>query len=333
LAQLPAYSPSADRDGPGGMPPNGQAPASWLDRLHGLPWLPSALLGAALIAFAYGPNILSLITVWNTEPNYSHGFLVVPIAALIFWKRLEERPIAWAPQHTSWGCWAALGAMLAIRAIAYERGMSWVETATLIPVAACIVYALGGFALLIRAWPAIGFLVFMLPLPPVINTLVAMPLQRIATIGSCFVLQLTGLWVVPSGNVINLTTPGGPQQLEVATACNGISMLMTLAATVTAAVILVPMPAWKRIVVLLSAVPIALLTNIARIVATGWCYYAMESELARERSHDWAGYFMMPLALVLVGLEILILSWLFDDAEAEQATRPIAPRTTARPAS
>jgi exosortase len=165
----------------------------------------------------------------------------------------------------------------------------------------------------------------MLPLPPAINTMVAMPLQRIATVGSCFVLQLTGLWVVPAGNVITLSTPHGPQQLEVALACNGLSMLMTLAATVTATVILIPMPTWKRLAVLASAVPIALVSNIARIVATGWLYYLLEGELAHERAHDWSGYLMMPLALVLVGSELWLLSWLFDDEQAKAAARPISP--------
>ena len=186
--------------------------------------------------------------------------------------------------------------MLVGRAFAYEMGMQWFESASFIPVTACIIFALGGWPLLSRAWPAVAFLVFMLPLPPSINSLVSLPLQRIATKGSCFVLQLTGLWVVPDGNVITLSTPHGSQQLEVAMACNGLSMLMTLAATVTATVILVPMPAWKRIVVLLSALPIALLSNVARIVATGWCYYYMEGAHAKEVAHDWSGYLMMPLA-------------------------------------
>ena len=44
-----------------------------------------------------------------------------------------------------------------------------------------------------------------------------------------------------------------PKHLEVALACNGLSMLMTLAATVTATVILIPLPTWKRLVVLLNA--------------------------------------------------------------------------------
>ncbi|MDG3008135.1 exosortase/archaeosortase family protein [Paludisphaera mucosa] len=325
MSQIPAYHPPADQGGSAGRP-------SVLDRLRDLPWLPSALVGAALLTFAYAPNIMSLATIWDTEPNYSHGFLVIPIAAVILWRRIADRPYTWTEPATSWRTWALLAGMLVLRAFAYERGMSWVENATLIPTAACIVYALGGGALLSRAWPAIGFLVFMLPLPPVINRLVALPLQQIATAGSCFVMQLTGLWVVPAGNVINLSTPRGPQQLEVAMACNGLSMLMTLAATVTATVILVPMPIWKRIVVLLSALPIALVSNMARIVGTGWCYYLMEGELARERSHDWAGFLMMPLALLLVGLEVAILSWLFDDAEAEAAAaaRPIGLRATQR---
>lgn len=291
-------------------------------------WIPAAAAVAVCLVFAYAPNLLYLITIWNNEPNYSHGFLVAPIALVILWRRLTDSPLDWsAVRAPSWS-WALLAALLLGRALIYERGMQWLESASILPVAACLVLAVGGWPLLARAWPAVAFLVFMLPLPPSINTMVSLPLQRVATMGSCFALQFTGLWVVPEGNVITLNTPGGPQQLEVAMACNGLSMLMTLAATVTATVILVPMPPWKRIVVLLSALPIALLSNIVRIVATGWCYYYMDGPRAREVAHDWSGYLMMPLALVLVGLEIWLLSWLFGDAEAPDADQPISPLWT-----
>ena len=56
---------------------------------------------------------------------------------------------------------------------------------------------------------------------------------------------------------------------------------------------------------------------------------------SRERrpkslAHDWSGYLLMPLALVLVGVEVLVLSWLAADSEmaaeaAAAARRPIAP--------
>ena len=100
------------------------------------------------------------------------------------------------------------------------------------------------------------------------------------------------------------------ERLDVALACNGLRMLMTMAATVIATVILLPLPNWKRITLLLSIVPIALVSNMTRIVATGWAYYLFEGPTAKHWAHDWAGWLMMPLALALVGLELGILSWL-----------------------
>ena len=164
----------------------------------------------------------------------------------------------------------------------------------------------------------------MLPLPQVINNMLALPLQSLAASSSRFLLQLTGMWVIQEGNVINLTTAHGMERLDVALACNGLRMLMTMAATVTATVILLPLPNWKRITLLLSIVPIALVSNMARIVATGWCYYLFEGETAKQWAHDWAGLLlMMPLALALVGLELGILSWLVPKESEDD--KPVIP--------
>ena len=167
-----------------------------------------------------------------------------------------------------------LVAVLAVRIFAYERNSRWSETATLVPAVACLILAIGGWQLLRVGWPAVVFLVFMLPLPEPANDLISLPLQSIATLGSVFVMQLTRLWVIAEGHVISLRDHLYKlKTLEVAQACNGLSMLMTLAATVTATVMLFPLANWKRFVVLASAIPIALLSNIVRIVVTGWCYY------------------------------------------------------------
>ena len=142
--------------------------------------------------------------------------------------------------------------------IAYERASQWVETATIVPVIACLTWTLGGWPLVRVAWPAILFLVFLFPLPPGVNDSVALPLQRIAATGSCFLLQLTGLWAVQEGNVIHLATPHGNVPLDVALACNGLRMLMTMAATITAVIVLIAIPTWQRLTLLASTVPIAL---------------------------------------------------------------------------
>jgi exosortase len=146
----------------------------------------------------------------------------------------------------------------------------------------------------------------MLPLPPSINSILAQPLQRVATTWSTALLKITGLWVVAEGNVILV----GGDQLEVAAACNGLSMLMCLAATVAAMTVLAPIAPWQRVVLFLSIIPIALVSNVLRIWATAWCYHLTDAERGAHIAHDAAGWLMMPVALILVGLELGLLSWL-----------------------
>jgi exosortase len=279
-----------------------------------------ALAAATLVlGLAYAPNFRDLYSTWDDDPNYSHGKLVIPIAVFILWRRLSAAPAEPLPTAVPapWWGWVFLTAVLAVRAIAYEWNSQWSETATLLPAMACLTWIFGGWPLLQRIWPAIIFLVFLLPLPAVVNDLIGLPLQGIAASGSCFLLQLSGLWAIQEGNVIHLTTPHGSIPLDVALACNGLRMLMTMAATITATIILIPLPTWKRITLLVSTVPIALLSNMIRIVATGWCYYMVTGPTAKQRAHDVSGLLMMPLALILVGLEVQLLSWLVPERTEE----------------
>ena len=124
--------------------------------------------------------------------------------------------------------------------------------------------------------------------------------------------------LIQEGNVIQLATSHGSVSLDVALACNGLSMLMTTAATITATIILIPLPDWKRIILLFSTVPMAMLSNIIRLVATGWCYYTIPGPAAAK---VWAGdasaWMMMPLAILLVRLELQLLSWLLSNNTEE----------------
>jgi exosortase len=266
-----------------------------------------AVLGTLL--WAYATDVREMVQVWMDDPNYSHGFLVPPVAALIFWQRWPRgnmpRP------RPSWIGFVALAVLIGLRAWFYELGEFWIERLTLLASVAALVMAYGGWPLMRRAWPAVVFLIFMYTVPVGLNNRISLPLQGMASWASCGLLRLLGLWVMNEGNVILV----GGDQLEVAAACNGLAMLMSLAATITATTILIPMPNWKRVILLLSVVPIALVCNIARIAGTVWCYHLIGSERGRELAHDWAGLLMMPLALILVGLELWWMSWLVTEEE------------------
>ena len=281
------------------------------------PWTPrlgevfAMLAVGGALGWAYGPSFVSLVSQWNREPNYSYGVFVIPIAIVIFWSRrdlLDRSKI-----RPSWWGFLPLGAILALRYSLYEWNEQYIETATIPVVIAGLVLALGGRHLLKVAFPAILFLFFMLPLPPRLNTLLAAPLQRIATIGSVLILQIMGLPVISEGNVIVV----GSDPLEVARACNGLSMLLSFVTLISAVAILIRKPIWERLLLLSTTIPIALVSNILRIAATALCYYWLGAKTGEKLAHDLGGWAMMPVALGLVWLELRLWAWLVVPAEPE----------------
>src|SRR5262249_3083025 len=137
----------------------------------------------------------------------------------------------------------------------------WLDAVSLLPTLAGICVLLGGRAALGWAWPAIGFLLFMVPLPYRMETALRLPLQRLATIARRYVLQTLGLPALAEGNVILL----GNGRIGVAQACSGLSMMLIFFALSTALVVVVHRPRLDKAIIVLSSLPIALLVNVIRI--------------------------------------------------------------------
>jgi exosortase len=255
----------------------------------------------AALAWSFRSSFFYLAQFWERDSNYSHGWLIVPFALLILWQRRQALAEI-TPRANIWG-FVALAALLALRAFLYEQNEQWIEAAIIPVVVAALFLAVGGWQVLRWSLPSVIYLVFMIPLPPRFNELLASPLQSVATVGAVQVLRVLRLPVLAEGNVIYI----GMQHVEVAEACRGLSMLLSFAALITLMVILNPRPLWERVVLILSIIPIALFCNIIRISVTAVAYSQFNREV--HTVHDWAGYAMMVLALVLVLLELKVMSW------------------------
>ena len=81
-------------------------------------------------------------------------------------------------------------------------------------------------------------------------------------------------------------------------------------------------PLWERILIVLSSVPIALISNIVRIVVTAILHEKVGGELGDKIGHDFAGWLMMPIGLALLGIE----SWILARLLIVEHDNPMAPQ-------
>ncbi len=283
-------------------------------------WQPTppvlAAWGVLLVAFllTYWETLFHIVGVWWRTPDYQYAFFVPPFAAFLLWQR-QEMVDPW-PNRGSWWGIPFLLVFALVRwlnlFLNYERDID-----SLLFFLAGMTLIIGGWRALRWAWPSIVFLFFMVPLPDSVAQLLGLKLQRVATLMSVYVLQTVGIPAISLGdasNVIQLTKP--ENQLEIARTCSGLRMMTLFFALCVGAVFALREPIWKKIVLIFSAVPIAIISNVLRIVVTGML---MEwwSNSAGMFFHDEAGWVMMIWAMLMIWGEMSLLSALLIETPTE----------------
>jgi exosortase len=262
------------------------------------------LLGLCLL-WADWPTFETMARRWMSDPRYSHGYLVPAFALFLLWTRRDL--LAAAPSRPSWWGIPLLAAGVALKCAGIYYYVEYFEFLSLLPSLAGLALVGGGWAALRWSAPSIGFLFFMMPLPYRVELALGAPLQRIATLASTFALQTLGLPAVAEGNIILMNDA----RIGVVEACNGLGMLFMFLAFAAGAALVIRRPLTDKLVILLSAAPIALVANVARITVTGLLHETAGGKVADVVYHDLAGWLMMPLALAALWAEIQLLSRLF----------------------
>jgi exosortase len=153
-------------------------------------------------------------------------------------------------------------------------------------------------------------------------------LQNVATRASGFVLQTIGYPTYREGHTLHCQD----HTLGVEQACNGLSMLLTFVTLSVGMVMVIRRPWLDRIIILLSAMPIAILSNVIRIAVTGVLYNEAGKELGDKVFHDFAGWMMMPLALGMMLVVLKVLDWVLQEDLGKASREEVIRNVTAKPA-
>ncbi len=280
---------------------------------------------AAAFAALYAGVLVRLFRNWATDDNYSHAFVILPVAVYIAWQRRRQLAAA-IPHPSAWGL-ALIGfslATLVAGTLGAEVFLARISMLGVICGAVLFVYGIEHLAIL--AFP-IGLMLFVVPVPSILFNQVAFPLQLLASRLGETALWLTGVPVLREGNVITLAHT----RLEVAEACSGIRSLVSLGAlAIIYGWFADPRP-WVRAALALVAVPVAIVVNGLRIAGPGLLAQRFGVAAAEGFFHEFSGWlmFLAAFALLVAVHRLIVFAWPpSSGAEARdvrtEETRPIA---------
>ena len=259
-------------------------------------WLGTIAAVVTAFVLCYWTVITKLLHDWAHDDNYSHGFLIVPLALYFVWERRAR--LAAASYRPNWFglvvVIASLG-MLIAGTLGAELFVSRVSIVFLI--AGTVLFAAGFDALRVLAFP-IAFLFLMVPPPAIIFNQIAFPLQLLASRFGEATLQALSIPVLREGNLITLANT----TLEVAEACSGIRSLISLLTLGIVYGYFVDPRISIRTIIALSAVPIAIVANGLRVAGTGVAAHYYGVEAAEGFFHTFSGWIVFVVAFALMYL-------------------------------
>lgn len=261
----------------------------------------AAFLLSGLVVIMYAPVLSSMARQWWDDPNYGHGLLVPVFVAYILWReRTRWRTVSVRASNYGLPIMLLALGLLILGMLGAE--LFTARVSLLILISGIIVFLAGWQVLRSIAFP-IGYLFFMIPLPALVYYQLTFPLQLWASRLGAHGLVILGVHTVREGNLLILPNA----TLEVVEACSGVRSLLSLLAAVVAYGYLAEHRMWKRCLLVVLAIPIVILSNGLRLVATGVLSFVFGPEVDSGPVHAVLGLAFFVLAFLSILLSHSLL--------------------------
>ena len=263
-------------------------------------WIKFTIYGLLLLGIYYS-TFTKLITIdWEREA-YSYCWLILPVVLFLIWiKRDELTSLAAKP---SWKGLIPVGVGIVFFWLGELGGEFFTQYISfwLILVGICLLH-LGWEKFKIVSF-ALFFILTMFPVPNFINTRIMLQLRLISSKLGIAIIQLWGLPAFREGNIIDL----GFTQLQVVEACSGLNSLISLVVLSLLLVYFFKDHIWKRGVLLVSSIPLAIVTNSMRIAMTGILYKYFGAGVAEGFFHGFSGWLIFVFCIPVLLIEMKVL--------------------------
>lgn len=263
-------------------------------------WLGVFICGAFIAGIYYSTYSWLILHDWPRE-DYNYCYLIPFVTAYLIWeKRREFVSITPAP---SWTGMVPLAFGLLLFWLGELAGefftlyiSSWFVTVGML-------WMILGWKKIRSIFFALVMLLTMFPPPHFINTKISVYLKLISSKLGVFLMHLYGLSVYREGNIIDL----GFTRLQVVDACSGLRYLIPLIVLGILIAYFYRVGLWKKAVVVVSTIPLAIVTNSLRIALTGILYEIWGARVAEGFFHGFSGWFIFMFSVAVLLLEMWFL--------------------------
>lgn len=263
-------------------------------------WIMTAVYAVILGGLYHSTLSWLVLHDWPRE-DYSYAYFMPLLVAYLVWTRKDR--FLRVPSSASWYGLFALIPGIALFWLGELSGEFFSLYLSLWLIVTGLLWMhLGWQRLKTLSFP-IGFSLFMFPLPNFLNTQVSMKLKLVSSWLGVWLMQIYGLSAYREGNVIDL----GFTQLQVVDACSGLRYLIPLILLGVLFAYFFKGSLWKKAVLVISTVPISIITNSLRIALTGILSEIWGTKAAEGFFHDFSGWFifMISFGLLLVEMQLL----------------------------
>jgi len=256
-------------------------------------WWP-VLLGMLVL---FVPTFHALFTgLWSTEEQ-AHGPIILGLSLWLMYRNWPAMLARTAGQPPLAAGWAMLGLGLLLYILGRSQGIIAFEILSFVVLLAAVLMLKCGRGALRVQWFAFFFMLFMVPLPGPVVSMLTMPMKMAVSWATEHILFALGYPIARSGVILQV----GQYQLLVADACAGLQTLLTLEALGLFYLNVVRHSSTFRNVALATLiVPISFTANVIRVITLSLVTYYMGDAAGQGFLHGFAGMVLFITALVLI---------------------------------